>query len=85
MRLQSRSLVQEFPGDLGVKDPALSLLWHRFDLWPRNVCVPLVQPKKKKKKKVPSSHLKVSLSQENSLLSLWTWILSRKILGFLKK
>ena len=25
---------EEFPGGLVVKDPALSLLWHRFDPWP---------------------------------------------------
>ena len=31
-----------------VKDPALSLLWHRFDLWPGNLGVPQAQPKKKK-------------------------------------
>ena len=27
----------EFPGGLEVKDPALSLLWHRFDPWPREL------------------------------------------------
>ena len=32
-----------------VKDLALSLLWHRFDLWPRNFHVPWPWPKKKKK------------------------------------
>ena len=26
------------------------LLWHRFDPWPRNFCMPQVQPKRKKKK-----------------------------------
>ena len=25
-----------FPGGLEVKDPALSLLWCRFDPWPKN-------------------------------------------------
>ena len=25
----------EFPGGLEVRDPAQSLLWHGFDLWPR--------------------------------------------------
>ena len=39
-----------------VKDPALSLLcpallllWHGFDLWPRNFHMPQAWPKKKKK------------------------------------
>ena len=26
----------EFPGDLAIKDPALSQLWHGFDHWPKN-------------------------------------------------
>ena len=39
-----------------VKDSALSLqrprslLWHRFQPWPRNFYMPQVEPKKKKKK-----------------------------------
>ena len=36
----------EFPDGLAVKDPALSLLCLRFDPWPRNLCMPLVWPKK---------------------------------------
>ena len=43
--------VKEFPGGLLVKDLALSLLWRRFNPWPRNFCMPLAWPKKKKKKK----------------------------------
>ena len=39
----------EFPGDLAVKDLALSLLWCRFNPLPRNLCTPWVQLKKKKK------------------------------------
>ena len=31
---------EEFPGSLVVKDLALSALWHGFDPWPRNFCVP---------------------------------------------
>lgn len=27
---------QEFPGGPVIKDPALSLLWYRFDAWPGN-------------------------------------------------
>ena len=34
-----------------VKDPALPLLWKRFDPWPGNLCMMLAQPKKKKKPK----------------------------------
>ena len=40
-----------------VQDPALSLqwlrslLWHKFDPWPRSFRVPWVQPTKRKKKK----------------------------------
>ena len=34
-----------------VKDPALSLLWHRFDPWLRNFCMSWVWPKGKFKKK----------------------------------
>ena len=29
-----------------VEDPALSLLWHGFDLWPRNFHMPWVPPAK---------------------------------------
>ena len=32
-----------------VTDPALSLLWLRFNLWPWNFCMLWVQPKEKKK------------------------------------
>ena len=34
-----------------VKDPALSLLWCRFDSWPRNFCMPQVWQKERKKEK----------------------------------
>ena len=30
-----------------LKDPALSLLWHRFDPWPRSFHMPWNWPKKK--------------------------------------
>lgn len=39
---QSSLMAQPF------KDPVLSPLWLWFDLWPRNFCVPWVQPKKHK-------------------------------------
>ena len=40
--------LKEFPGGLVVKDPVLSLLWHRFSPWPANFHMPHMQPKKKK-------------------------------------
>ena len=36
-----------FPGDLGVKDPAWSLLWLGFDPWPGNFHMPRERPKKR--------------------------------------
>ena len=43
---------REFSGGLAVKDPALSLLWYRFDPWPGNFCTPSAQPKRKEKKRI---------------------------------
>ena len=31
-----------------VENPLLSLLWHRFNPWPRNFCMPWARPKKKR-------------------------------------
>ena len=31
----------------GAKDLVLSLMWHRFDPWPGNFCMPQMQPEKK--------------------------------------
>ena len=42
---------EKFPGGLVVNDIVLSLLWHGFDPWPRNVHMPQGQPKKKKGKR----------------------------------
>ena len=42
----------ELPGDLEVKDSALSLLWLRFDPWPGNLHMPRVRAWPKKKKRV---------------------------------
>lgn len=39
----------EFPGSLAIKDSTLSLLWLRFELWPRNSHKPQAWEKKKKK------------------------------------
>lgn len=41
----------EFPGNLMVKDPVLSLLWHPFDPWPGNFCMSLAWVNEEKKKK----------------------------------
>ena len=35
----------KFPGGLAVKDPVLSLLWLRFNPWPRDFYMPWVQSK----------------------------------------
>ena len=37
MILRTLQLLREFPGGLGVKDLALSLLWLRFSPWPGNL------------------------------------------------
>ena len=34
----------------------MSLLWHGFDLWPWNFCMPQMQPKEKKNKKAFHTH-----------------------------
>ena len=34
-----------------VKDLALSPLWHGFDPWPWNFCMPQAQPEKRKEKR----------------------------------
>ena len=35
-----KSFALKFPCGQQVKDSVLSLLWHRFNLWPRNFHVP---------------------------------------------
>ena len=45
-----RGGVLEFPGDLVVKDPALSLLWLGFDPWQGNFHMPWVWLKTKQNK-----------------------------------
>ena len=43
--------VEKIPTSLtAVKDLAWSLWWLGFGPWPKNFCMPRVQPKKKKKK-----------------------------------
>ena len=65
----------------GVKDPKFSLLWLRFDPWPRNFCMPQVQPKIKIKNKTRSSCCDSAVMnptriQEDagSILSLTHWV-----------
>ena len=38
--------VLELPSNLAIKDSALSLLWHKFDPWPRDFLMPRAQPRK---------------------------------------
>ena len=70
----------EFPGGLVVKGSSVvtavaqSLLWHRFDPWPRNSGMPWVQLKKKKKKVlelsyVPKTILGLGKRAENKAVS----------------
>ena len=46
--LFKKKMLLEFPGGLVVTDSVLSLLWHRFDPWPGNVCMPQAWKKKGK-------------------------------------
>ena len=46
---------EEFPNGLAVKDSALSLLWHRFNPWPRNFCMPQTGLENKTKQKSPQN------------------------------
>lgn len=39
-KLKIPSVKLQFPGGLAIKDSALSVLWPRFDLWPRCSHVP---------------------------------------------
>ena len=48
-----------------VKDLVLPLLWHGFDPWPGNVCVPWYDKKKKKKKK---ERKKMRVSEQCALM-----------------
>ena len=41
------TILLEFPGSLAVKDLELSLLWHRFNPWPRELPHARVMAKKK--------------------------------------
>lgn len=41
-----KKVLKEFSSGLAVKYLVLPLLWLRFDPWPRNFCVPWVQPEK---------------------------------------
>ena len=47
--ISKKSCLKEFSGSLGVKDSALSLLWHGFDSWPRKFCILWVGPKRQKR------------------------------------
>ena len=55
--LEQKKVLKEFPSDLVVKDPALSLLWlgsplwRGFNPWPRNFCMLQSMAKRKKETK----------------------------------
>ena len=65
------------------KDPVLSLLWlrsllrHRFDLWPRNIHMPRVQPNKKKEKRQTKCHRLGEKSHGTAAFSLGERLLFR--------
>jgi len=62
--LQRSALVAQGLRDLVLSLQRLrSLLWHRIDPWPRNLCMLLAQPKKRRKRKpeVLSRYFKLSL------------------------
>ena len=52
-----------FSGGIVVKDSALSLVWLRFNPWPRNFCMPQAWPKQKTKKQ----NMKTAWGQQPSL------------------
>ena len=49
--IHGKSMSGEFPGGLTVKDPALSLLWQRFDPCPRELLHALGTAKKERKRR----------------------------------
>ena len=70
-----------------VKDHALtpqwlrSLLWHGFNPWPKNFCMPWARPKKKKKKNAHLFHWRYELTPNCNICwenkALWNMIYSR--------
>ena len=62
----NRKYLWEFPCGLVVKDPALSLLWHRFEPRPRNFYVLWAQPKKKKKLEIVFTFTLLAVSEQRS-------------------
>ena len=53
-----------------VKDPALSLLWHRFHLWPRKFCMLRMQPNKRGGGSSPSeeiSHMEKTYNRKTAI------------------
>ena len=63
-----------------VKDPVLSLLWlrsllwHRFDPWPQNFCIPQVKQKKKKKIKKQKTKKPTSV-HTHAYTYIWDYIM----------
>jgi len=42
IRIRTLPKIREFPGGLVAKNMVLSLLWHGFNPWPRNLHIPHV-------------------------------------------
>ena len=55
----------------GVKDPVLSLLWHRFGPWPRNFHLPQLCGLKKKKGKKKKEKNKIGSKNKMRHFVLW--------------
>ena len=70
-----------------------SLLWHGFNLWPKNFCMPRVQPKKKKKNQEISKadHVEFELefaryfSNANRIVNFWGSVLRILAPNFTRK
>ena len=85
----TRRFRRKFPGDLEVKDSALSLLWLelllwlRFDSWRGNFCMPWAQPKEKRKKenfRYPVTFTSATwFVRENRMLILWASTLRSRL------
>ena len=70
----------DFPGGLAVKDPVLSLLWHRFDpCLGTSACSRHGQKKKKKEK---SSNLFYIISSQNAGMLFYVPIESTLAINF---
>ena len=80
---KTKTSLQEFLGDLVVKDSVLSLLWHRFDPWPGNFCI--LQTKTKTNKKThPLSYYMQNCDSWKGMWERWRLRLPMLSSGYLK-